>query len=105
MKMTLTKSMFRDQFKRMGRAYQFSYEALGAIFDHFEDCDPDMELDVVGICCEYSELTFVELIEQYDIPIDSDYGQSEESQIIDWLTDQTTVVKVLEDRVVFCAAF
>jgi hypothetical protein len=105
MKVTLTKSMFRDEFKRMGRADQFSYDALGAMFDYFEEWEPEMELDVVGICCEYSELTFVELIEQYDIPIDSDYGQSEESQIIDWLTDHTSIVAVLDDRVVFYASF
>jgi hypothetical protein len=57
--MTVTQSMFRDEFVRMGRKDQFSYEALGAMYDALieleEDCGSEMELDVIAICCEYSE--------------------------------------------------
>jgi hypothetical protein len=55
MKQTIGLCQFQDAFERMGRADQFSYEALELLFDYFEECDPEMELDVVAICCDYSE--------------------------------------------------
>ena len=58
MKLTIENaSQFRDEFRQCGRADQFSYEALGLLFDYFEEIDPDYELDVIAICCEYSEGT------------------------------------------------
>jgi hypothetical protein len=50
-------SQFRDAFKSAGRADNFSYDAFELLFDYFEDIDPDMELDVIAICCDYSEDT------------------------------------------------
>jgi|TARA_R110000787_G_scaffold285592_1_gene401749 hypothetical protein len=39
----------------MGRGEQFSYEALEVLFDYYEmGCD-DYNLDVIEICCEWSE--------------------------------------------------
>lgn len=59
MKITVTQDMFRDAFVRMGRKDQFSYEALGAMYDALieleEDCGTELELDVIAICCEYTE--------------------------------------------------
>lgn len=64
MKQTITKSMFRDAFIRMGRKDQFSYEALGAIFDYLEGLEEgtgdEMELDPIGICCEFTEYDSIE---------------------------------------------
>lgn len=74
MKLTIdTAGQFRDQFAQCGRKDQFSYEALGLLFDYFEDVDPDMELDVVAICCDYSEDTAEDIAENYSIDL-SDCG-------------------------------
>jgi hypothetical protein len=56
MHIQVTKSMFIDAFKQQ-RPENFSYDALGAMFDYFDDfgSDVDVELDVVAICCEFSE--------------------------------------------------
>jgi hypothetical protein len=45
-------SQFRDAFRAAGRQDQFSYEALGLLFDYLEDVHPDYELDVIGLCCD-----------------------------------------------------
>ena len=58
---------FRDAFHRANRGTQFSYEALGLLFDYFEECDPDMELDVIAICCEYCEMTDDEARDSYHV--------------------------------------
>lgn len=105
MKATIHRHDFLRAFEDAGRGTQFSRVALFELFDYLEQYESDagveIELDVVAICCDYSESTFAELIEQYDIPIDSDYGKSEESQIVDWLNDRTAVVAVLDDSVVY----
>lgn len=56
MKQTITHvGQFRRAFHAFDRQDQFSHEALELLFDYFEELDPDMELDVVAICCDYSE--------------------------------------------------
>ena len=56
---TITKYSFLDAFYKMGREDQFSYKGLLALFDWFEELEDQgneqMELDVIAICCEYSE--------------------------------------------------
>ena len=64
-------SQFRDQFHRAGRGDQFSYEALNMIYEYLEDVDPDYDLDVVALCCEYSEASYAEIAEMYEIEFSS----------------------------------
>jgi len=56
---TINKYEFSDAFQKMGRQNQFSYEGLDALFDYLEMLEDDIgepiELDVIAICCEYSE--------------------------------------------------
>jgi hypothetical protein len=77
MKTTITHaSQFRDAFCQADRQDQFSYEALNMLYEYFEDCDPDMELDVVAICCEYCEDTPEAIANNYwdrdSVPDDED---------------------------------
>lgn len=59
MKRTVNVYDFRQAFKDSGRAESFSYAGLGALFEYLvsleEDTGKEMELDVIGICCEFSE--------------------------------------------------
>lgn len=51
---------FQYAFQNMNRANNFSYEGLRALFDYIEQLEEDMgeeiELDVIALCCEYSEI-------------------------------------------------
>jgi hypothetical protein len=51
----LNLSSFRSAFHHMGRGEQFSYEALGALYEMLEDMGCDYELDVIGLCCEFTQ--------------------------------------------------
>ena len=64
-------SQFRDAFNAAGRGQQFSYDALGLLFNYFEAVEPDMDLDVVAICCDYSEDMPDAIIDAYGIESDS----------------------------------
>lgn len=64
MKITVTEQIFLDEFRNSSRADQFSRDALVAIFNYIAEAEgavpadegSDIELDVVGICCEYVEV-------------------------------------------------
>jgi hypothetical protein len=60
---------FISAFKSI-RPENFSYEGLKALFNYLEgeseDCDSNIELDVIAICCEYSEYeNFLEIKKEY----------------------------------------
>jgi hypothetical protein len=90
-----TASNFRDEFRACGRADQFSYEALGILFDYLEayemDTGEEIELDVVSICCDYSEDTPENIAQSYDI----DIGGMDEGQVLD------EVIATLEENSAF----
>jgi len=80
MKTTIdTASQFRDAFHHASRGDNFSYEALGLLFDYLEELDPDMELDIIAICCEYSESTLAEIMESFSL--------ENEDMVVDYLAD------------------
>lgn len=54
MVITLNVHKFIDQFNQV-RPQHFSYEALGELFEYYEELDTTMEFDPVAICCEWSE--------------------------------------------------
>ena len=65
MKQTVNVYSFRDAFHRMDRGNQFSYEALGEIFEYLEEANPDMELDVIAICCDFTQCSLKEFKDSY----------------------------------------
>jgi hypothetical protein len=106
MKQNITLSMFRDAFASYSRD-NFSYEGYEILFNYFEEADPDMELDVVAIDCGYCESTFEEFAEQYDIEVDEDIEDLDDreeelkSLVIDFVTDQGSLVGVTGSTVVY----
>jgi hypothetical protein len=94
MKQTISHtSQFRDAFRQVDRHGQFSYEALNMLYEYFEDVDPDMELDVIAICCDYCEETPEEIANNYwdrdSVPDDEDELRD---QVRDYLEANTTIV-------------
>ena len=98
MKTTLSVYDFRDAFHKAGRGNQFSYEALGVIFDYLEEMESDggeeYDLDVIALCCEIEESTPEEVIEAYALDIEAD--GNELNNVLDHLHDETTVLGVTD---------
>jgi len=66
---TVTSHDFHNAFNAM-RPDQFSYDALEALFNFFEELSEDTgapyELDVIGICCEFTEYADIaEVMQDY----------------------------------------
>jgi len=59
MKQSITKCQFSDAFRDHDRQDQFTYDGLNALYDYLEryeeDTGCDVELDVIALCCEYTE--------------------------------------------------
>ncbi len=97
---------FRDAFHNMGRKDQFSYNALGALFDYLEqleeDCGEPIELDVIALCCEYAEYdSALEAAREYgytpcqieEEESEDEYNESVEESALDWLRARKTVIE------------
>lgn len=97
MKTIVTEYQFIEAFRHAGRESQFSVNARRALFAHFEaleeDTGTELELDPIGICCEWAE---------YKSPKEAakDYGFEWKPNLIGchdaslkWLHEQTQVVE------------
>ena len=75
MKQTINEWQFRDAFRDCGRGEQFSYEGLGLLYEWFEEYEEssgqEMELDVIAICCDFSEEDIEDIAANYDIDADN----------------------------------
>ena len=69
MKQNVNFYAFQDAFTQCGRGNNFSYDGLKALFEYLEEVEEstgdEIELDVIALCCEYSELTDSEFRESY----------------------------------------
>ena len=80
MKQTIGFYEFRNAFESL-RPDNFSYEGLSLLWDYFEQYEEDtgeeIELDVIAICCEYSEDDIGDFIKAYDVEVDEDMSEDE----------------------------
>jgi hypothetical protein len=106
MKQTINLSQFRDAF--VNRPNNFSYEGLEILFNWFEEYDNDngieTELDPIGICCEYIEMTPQEVLEEYDTDIDP---QSNDllNEVFEWLNDETMALGITPQGTIVFASY
>lgn len=103
---TVSLYQFRDAFRAMDRQYQFSYNALGWLFDYLEQYEEEtgqaVELDVIALCCDYTEEYYDNIAEDYNIDISECEDEEEIREVIlDYLNDNTTVVGSDDDTVLY----
>ena len=96
MKTTVSRYDFERAFVDADRKENFSYEALGLLFDYFESYEEEtgqeIELDVIAICCEYSEDNPDDIIANYSIDV-KDMDEDEKIDAVrDYLNDNTMLV-------------
>ena len=88
MKTTVTLSDFRDAFNTYNRKDSFSYEGYEALYNNlleYEDsCDTEMELDVIALCCDFTEYEDMEELK----------GNYWDIESMDDLQDHTIVIPI-----------
>ena len=100
---------FREAFRLAGRGDQFSYKGLDVLFDYLEQLSEDIgepvELDVVGLCCDYYESSIEEIIAQYNLDVSHAEGDEDEIKAIveEYLQDNTSICGEVDDGFVYAA--
>jgi hypothetical protein len=106
MKQTVNLESFMQAFHSYNRYEQFGYQALKVLFEYLEECDPDMELDVIALCCDYACETWQGVASDYDIDVDGVTDDVEGKEIVrDWLNEHTSIVGETDQGFVYCSAF
>ena len=108
--LTLTKDNFIEAFKRSSeRKDQFSYNALCALFDYYEELEEStgekVEFDMVAICCEWCEYeTALEWAENYFTfsvsDIDNISMEDAEQEALRYLLDNTQVIHLKDGGII-----
>ena len=102
MKQTINLSQFRDEFKAI-RPTNFDYEGLGLLFNYLqqyeEDTGEEVELDVIALCCDYSQASPKEIADAYGLDFE------DADSILEYLNDKTTVVGVCDHSEIVYANF
>ena len=92
-------SEFCDAFHACDRNENFSYEGKRILFDFLEEWEEEtgqpVELDVIALCCEYSEMTWQEVAEAYSIDL-SDCDPEDEDENKDF------VMEYLQENTLYC---
>jgi len=108
---TVNLHQFREAFRVAGRLDQFSYSGLECLFDYFEEYSEDtgepFELDVIAICCEFTEASYKDIANDYRIDLSDADGDAEEEYniVLEYLQDNTQVIELGDDETLIYANF
>lgn len=98
---TFNENDFINEFKAYNRMDNFSYKGLRILFESLEqtaiDCEMNIEMDVIALCCEYSEDSITDIINNYDIDLSDESYDSKEDLVTEYLQDNTYVCGQYED--------
>ena len=95
---TINESDFTTAFHRADRGNQFTHKGLLALYEYLEEFEDatgeQIELDVIAICCDYSEYEDLEAFQE-------DY--SEEYKSIEEIEHETQVIMIDDDAFIIQA--
>lgn len=105
MKTTVDIYQFRNEFESI-RPDNFTYEGLTVLFDYLEQYEEDtgepLELDVIALCCDYSEMTATEFATDYGY---ADEFEADQKITLDdaekYLNDHSIVVGRTDNTIIF----
>jgi hypothetical protein len=104
MKQTIGLSQFTDAFMSI-RPNNFTYEGLQVLFDWIEQQETEtgieQELDVIALCCDFTESSIEQIIRDYSIDCDEIEDDEIEKHVLDYLNDETVVLGITDDSIVY----
>lgn len=98
---TVTFSSFCEAFVRMNREDNFTCKAKSIIFNYLEELSEavgHVELDVIGICCEYYEVNCSDVLQDFGLAVDLDLDNQEFAEVArDFLESNTELLGEYEN--------
>ena len=87
---------FCDAFRAYDRNENFTYEGKRILFDYLEEYEDStgepMELDIIALCCEYSEDSIEDIVNDYCIDIEEDTTEEEKADIVEEYLSENTIL-------------
>ena len=90
---TITEWDFVKSFDDVNRATNFTVAGRKALFEMFEELSPEMELDPIAVCCEYTEYASLKEWKQ-DYGYEAEEDEDDDDYALDYLRDQTMVLEL-----------
>jgi hypothetical protein len=89
---TIYENDFRTAFENI-RPNNFTYDGIKALYDYLEEYSEstgeNVELDVIAICCDFTEyVDMEEIAKNY-----SELKDIEDDERLEWLQDRTQVIQ------------
>ena len=98
---TFNENDFINEFKAYNRMGNFSIKGLHILFESLEqtaiDCEKNIELDVIALCCEYNEDSIADIINNYDIDLRECFEEDVIVVVTEYLQDNTFICGQYED--------
>lgn len=96
MKQTVGFSEFQDAFTNL-RPQNFSLQGLGVLWDYLEEYEEgtgqELELDVIALCCDFSEDSTENIAAAYDVDLSECEDEDEQHEAVkEYLEDQGAFV-------------
>ena len=100
MKQSINNYEFHRAFEQL-RPDNFTYDGLNALHDWFEQYEEDtgeeIELDVIAICCDFTESS----VEEFNNDYNREYEDMDE--LLQSVSDETIVITVNDDSFIYQA--
>lgn len=105
MKTYISEYSFMRAFQEC-RPDNFSYDGLKVLFEYLEEYEMDigeeLELDVIGLCCDFSESTFEDIAALYNVEIDINENEDEQKQqVIDFLQSEGAYIGETQNSIIY----
>ena len=94
MHQTISQWDFVRAFTEMNRESNFSEEGRIALFEFLEEVNPDSELDVISICCEFTEYANVEDLKADYSHLLEDEEFEDDDEVLDLFRDDTLLIEL-----------
>ena len=96
MKTTISKNEFVQMFNDYNRADNFTVAGREALYDYLtqleEDCGMEIELDIIALCCEYSEYENLEELQANYTDIE-DMEELEQNTTVIMIDDESFIIQ------------